>query len=131
PNTLYFGTDRLYRSTDRGDTMTVASQAPINSAACGSLGSPCPISSIAIWPQGDNVRMVGLAGGQIWATSTGSSTLVNITSASFPANPNGSPNKFVGRAVIDPNNKNVDRKSTRLNSSHVKISYAVFCLKKK
>src|SRR5690606_39881362 len=28
-------------------------------------------------------------------------------------------------------NLNKDRKSTRLNSSHVKISYAVFCLKKK
>src|SRR5207249_5801754 len=27
--------------------------------------------------------------------------------------------------------KDVDRKSTRLNSSHVSISYAVFCLKKK
>src|SRR5690606_41592877 len=27
--------------------------------------------------------------------------------------------------------KREDRKSTRLNSSHVKISYAVFCLKKK
>src|SRR5699024_11719667 len=27
--------------------------------------------------------------------------------------------------------RNVDRKSTRLNSSHVSISYAVFCLKKK
>src|SRR5690606_42029378 len=26
---------------------------------------------------------------------------------------------------------NLDRKSTRLNSSHVKISYAVFCLKKR
>src|SRR5690625_6724511 len=26
---------------------------------------------------------------------------------------------------------NLDRKSTRLNSSHVAISYAVFCLKKK
>src|SRR3989442_9359303 len=26
---------------------------------------------------------------------------------------------------------NGDRKSTRLNSSHVRISYAVFCLKKK
>src|SRR5699024_12036365 len=26
---------------------------------------------------------------------------------------------------------NIDRKSTRLNSSHVSISYAVFCLKKK
>src|SRR5699024_11512528 len=27
--------------------------------------------------------------------------------------------------------RDVDRKSTRLNSSHVSISYAVFCLKKK
>src|SRR5690606_42103526 len=27
--------------------------------------------------------------------------------------------------------RTIDRKSTRLNSSHVKISYAVFCLKKK
>src|SRR5690554_7066995 len=27
--------------------------------------------------------------------------------------------------------ENQDRKSTRLNSSHVRISYAVFCLKKK
>src|SRR5690606_41058048 len=37
--------------------------------------------------------------------------------------------RFSGRrrgAVFTP-----DRKSTRLNSSHVKISYAVFCLKKK
>src|SRR5690606_40832863 len=29
------------------------------------------------------------------------------------------------------NTDQTDRKSTRLNSSHVKISYAVFCLKKK
>src|SRR5690349_23914665 len=27
--------------------------------------------------------------------------------------------------------RGIDRKSTRLNSSHVEISYAVFCLKKK
>src|SRR3989442_9739873 len=27
--------------------------------------------------------------------------------------------------------RHIDRKSTRLNSSHVRISYAVFCLKKK
>src|SRR5690606_41722447 len=32
-------------------------------------------------------------------------------------------------AMLDSSNR--DRKSTRLNSSHVKISYAVFCLKKK
>src|SRR2546430_5683206 len=30
-----------------------------------------------------------------------------------------------------PANYNLDRKSTRLNSSHSQISYAVFCLKKK
>src|SRR5690625_3608529 len=33
--------------------------------------------------------------------------------------------------VRDEDNVNRDRKSTRLNSSHVAISYAVFCLKKK
>src|SRR5256885_11989006 len=30
-----------------------------------------------------------------------------------------------------PDDKLLDRKSTRLNSSHLVISYAVFCLKKK
>src|SRR5690606_39725821 len=35
----------------------------------------------------------------------------------------------IGRPVIRVDNPR-DRKSTRLNSSHVKISYAVFCLKK-
>src|SRR6266496_327856 len=36
-----------------------------------------------------------------------------------------------GRARIVPGGQTRDRKSTRLNSSHVEISYAVFCLKKK
>src|SRR5215813_4573436 len=39
-------------------------------------------------------------------------------SAAFASRPGGAPPKR-------------DRKSTRLNSSHVRISYAVFCLKKK
>src|SRR5947199_8093436 len=30
-----------------------------------------------------------------------------------------------------PEGREIDRKSTRLNSSHLGISYAVFCLKKK
>src|SRR3989475_8064181 len=34
-------------------------------------------------------------------------------------------------AGIDPEGLTQDRKSTRLNSSHSQISYAVFCLKKK
>src|SRR5690606_41663460 len=36
-----------------------------------------------------------------------------------------------GRFYIFVSGLSRDRKSTRLNSSHVKISYAVFCLKKK
>src|SRR5438874_10421756 len=32
---------------------------------------------------------------------------------------------------VRPASIHIDRKSTRLNSSHVEISYAVFCLKKK
>src|SRR5690349_16724428 len=45
-----------------------------------------------------------------------------------PSTGSASPRRTGGRvlAVDDP-----DRKSTRLNSSHVEISYAVFCLKKK
>src|SRR3712207_8956105 len=32
--------------------------------------------------------------------------------------------------LSDSEQRNIDRKSTRLNSSHANISYAVFCLKK-
>src|SRR5207249_5857243 len=44
--------------------------------------------------------------------------------------------KIAGRVItvklgIDDGRATADRKSTRLNSSHVSISYAVFCLKKK
>src|SRR5690348_17852312 len=36
-----------------------------------------------------------------------------------------------GRCRVRPGSQREDRKSTRLNSSHPSISYAVFCLKKK
>src|SRR5207249_9597349 len=37
----------------------------------------------------------------------------------------------IGAKIVHPPEDGRDRKSTRLNSSHVSISYAVFCLKKK
>src|SRR5690606_41078836 len=43
--------------------------------------------------------------------------------------PRGPSGEFDGFEEVDEDD--ADRKSTRLNSSHVKISYAVFCLKKK
>src|SRR5947208_6683938 len=46
-------------------------------------------------------------------------------------NPAGLAGLKGGHATIGVTLINVDRKSTRLNSSHQIISYAVFCLKKK
>src|SRR5256886_12799180 len=37
----------------------------------------------------------------------------------------------IARVVCEDERFELDRKSTRLNSSHSQISYAVFCLKKK
>src|SRR3712207_8152456 len=41
------------------------------------------------------------------------------------------PFKEIDILIVDEIGKNIDRKSTRLNSSHANISYAVFCLKQK
>src|SRR2546427_2022434 len=44
----------------------------------------------------------------------------------------GSPGRFKARNLLVLfQDEKIDRKSTRLNSSHSQISYAVFCLKKK
>src|SRR5258707_9705605 len=45
--------------------------------------------------------------------------------------PSGSRMRDVLEATGRSRPEQVDRKSTRLNSSHANISYAVFCLKKK
>src|SRR5690606_41321415 len=55
----------------------------------------------------------GALAGTVFTTALQSSSIVSILTLSF-----------VNAGLLD-------RKSTRLNSSHVKISYAVFCLKKK
>src|SRR5690625_5899972 len=47
---------------------------------------------------------------------------------------NGVKYEMSGKVIVAANEEEMirlDRKSTRLNSSHVAISYAVFCLKKK
>src|SRR2546430_10330569 len=60
--------------------------------------------------------------------------------AHLPARRAGDVRTAVGRSQLyrhdrhrrrDPDKAEIDRKSTRLNSSHSQISYAVFCLKKK
>ncbi|MCC6650014.1 MAG: T9SS type A sorting domain-containing protein [Candidatus Eisenbacteria bacterium] len=90
PNTLYFGTDKLYRSTSRGDTMTAVSQV---------ISPGLAVSAIGIAAMNDDVRLVGSEDGKLFATTNGSSTLTNVKLAGMPAN-------FVARAVIDPADPN-------------------------
>src|SRR5437667_5770764 len=53
--------------------------------------------------------------------------------ASWPGGPRNDLTRYFRRPVAHkPHGRaGLDRKSTRLNSSHITISYAVFCLKKK
>jgi hypothetical protein len=91
PNTLYFGTDRLYRSTNNGATMTVVSQQFVSGVA---------VSAIGVSPQADAVRIVGLSNGKVYRTVTGgasSATMADVTGA-IPA-------RYVSRVVVDPNNQ--------------------------
>jgi hypothetical protein len=90
-NTLYFGSDVLYRSADGGSTMALVSQKPIQSGVA--------VSAIGVGQSDDNVRLVGMRNGKIWGTTTGSTTLTDLTNAGMPA-------RFVGRVVVDPVNSN-------------------------
>ena len=102
PNTVYFGTDHLYRSADRGENNDAVSQDPLFAVPCQppTAGTcPVPVSAIGISAQDDNVRIVGLTNGHVFATTTGSTTLTDVTGG-------WKPNMYIARAVIDPNNKN-------------------------
>ncbi|MGI9105381.1 MAG: lamin tail domain-containing protein [Pyrinomonadaceae bacterium] len=108
PNTLYFGTDRLYRSMDRGDTMVLASQVlnPNPTPTPGATPGPTPIvtgttiSTIGISPQNDAVRIVGLTNGLVFATTAGLPVLTNVTPPGSPGT--GTSRRLVGRVQIDP-----------------------------
>ncbi len=106
PNTWYFGTDKLYRSINRADTATVASQL-LDQTTAGTPPTGTPVSAIAISPQDDNVRLVGLNNGKIFATTIGSPTMLQIAGTGATNGPTNTPAVAVGRIAIDPNNKNV------------------------
>ena len=89
PNTVYYGSNKVYRSIDKGVNNSVVSQTMASA-----------VSSIAISPEDDNYRVIGLSNGQVWATITGSATLVNIT-------PAGAPASAVTRVLISPANTSV------------------------
>src|SRR5690606_41466584 len=85
-----------------------------------SLHDALPIWRQELWPlQGRIRRLLDRLGEQPHRVQ--SEALAALTAAE----------RRVARLAADGLTNRQDRKSTRLNSSHVKISYAVFCLKKK
>src|SRR5437660_8275343 len=91
--------------------------APSNTVPAGNIISENPVAGTQV-SAGSAVNLV---------VSTGSATSVSIWSNSTtPANPW----VFDQPLTLGVKFRSEDRKSTRLNSSHVAISYAVFCLKK-
>src|SRR3712207_7638049 len=88
-----------------GRILGVWAGAALPMAALAWLGVPWLASAFhgpAAWPQ---AILVALTAGLIW--------------------------QFVFVLILVRREQGTDRKSTRLNSSHANISYAVFCLKKK
>jgi hypothetical protein len=86
PNTIYYGSDRLYRSIDTGDNHTTVSQTFTS-----------PLSAIGISPQDDNVRIIGLNDGRIFGTTIAANPLVDLDPT------NAVPAAYVSRVVVDPN----------------------------
>src|SRR5690606_36816236 len=111
-----------------GGLADVAVDAELVDAQChGAIVDPaCAVRRRAVWPAaaGPGPQSAGTKTNSTPAGDTASAT--RSRSAGLPMNSTRTP--FIVSGVTPPKE---DRKSTRLNSSHVKISYAVFCLKKK
>src|SRR3712207_8568007 len=65
-----------------------------------------------------------VADGEADSDGDGYSNAAEVAAGTDPGNAGSTP------VIVNPD-PTPDRKSTRLNSSHANISYAVFCLKKK
>src|SRR5690242_21570544 len=76
-----------------------------------------------LFPYTTLFRSPTTAGGEVMWYSPGSCSPTSLPSATSPPAPKSAQGLPVAASR--------DRKSTRLNSSHMSISYAVFCLKKK
>src|SRR5947209_12271740 len=76
-----------------------------------------------------SVASAQTTGGSPGSSSPGSTQTTPGTSPSGTPGMTGTPSTTGNPGSI--NTPGTDRKSTRLNSSHANISYAVFCLKKK
>src|SRR2546429_3610549 len=121
--TVYVGaaSGGVWKSTNGGTTFKpVFDKEPVES-----------IGAITVDPQSPKTIWVGT--GEAWTRNSVSvgDGIYKSTDGGDSWHNMGLPNaERISRILVDPKDSE-DRKSTRLNSSHGYISYAVFCLKKK
>src|SRR6266851_6488863 len=95
----------------------------------------CALSSVA-WaalPQFTGQKRVGLTTGDQWepAVAADGSGRIYVLYPHYGRVPGCKDCRVPTVLLVSSSDTVGDRKSTRLNSSHITISYAVFCLKKK
>src|SRR5207249_12191884 len=99
-----------------------------------------PTLHMPLFPYTTLFRSILDANGMFQGTSKSNGSYVKVlpsASLRFALGKDTNLRTAYGRGLSRPNPQDIaqalslDRKSTRLNSSHVSISYAVFCLKKK
>src|SRR2546430_12368885 len=93
--------------------------------------SPLPLhDALPIWPPSPNDREPKPGPQGAGPPTAARHRRPLVTPIRLPPPPTA-PAAGPGRTAPAPPRSSRDRKSTRLNSSHSQISYAVFCLKKK
>src|SRR5438034_3588803 len=102
---------------------------------CGALTSDKPTVKLLVWPPDKLAETALLSFGMpasLRVIHSGQFDGVGLHEPGFSMSLFG--RAIQGRTTLVlavPGTPSIDRKSTRLNSSHTVISYAVFCLKKK
>ena len=92
-NTLYYGSNRLYRTTNAGDNWLAISDDLTNGAGPGNL-TYGTITTIAVSPLDNSVIYIGTDDSNVWVTQNGGGSWQNV-SATLP-------NRWVTRVVADP-----------------------------
>jgi subtilisin-like proprotein convertase family protein len=103
PNTIYFGSDRLFRSADKGVTMPAVGTGPAGAA----LQAGVAVSAIGIAPGNDSIRLVGMRFGKVFG-STGN-TVMNDVTGPWPTSATvaSQPRRFVSEVAIHPTNPEI------------------------
>lgn len=94
-NVLYYGTDRIYRSSSAAATWQVISDDLTEGIPGTRLGT---ISTIAVSPLDSNLILAGTDDGRVWITTNYGNNWLDISSSL--------PNRWVTRVVADPHDRN-------------------------